>query len=561
MVVEDARQVFDKMSQRNVISWTSMISGYAKNGYCDQALDLFHEMQLSGIEPNVISWTALIAGYVQSGRGHDALVIFCRMRKVGITPNSITVANVLSACIVSASLKQGKEIHSYVIRSGFESNVVVGTELLNLYAKFGSIDNACHIFDRMPERDVVLWTRMIGMCTENEHSIEALKLFREMQLAGVKPNTFTITSALPACAHLAVLHRGKEIHGYIIRQAFGINAIVGSALISMYTKCGSVEDACRVFNNINQRDVVLWTVMIAGYAMHGHGEEALNLFILMQQEGVKPDHITFVGVLSACSHAGLVNEGWQHFNLMSQEYQITPRVEHYACMVDLLGRAGRLDEALDFISKMPLEPNATVWGALLAACKIHCNIELGEQVARHLFELEPENAGNYVLLANVYAAGGRWDGFANVRKIMNDRRLKKPPGCSWIEVRNKVYTFFVGDRSHPQTDKIYAKLADLTMQMESAGYVLETTSVLHDLKEEEKKSILSVHSEKLAIAFGLINTCAETPIRVIKNLRVCGDCHTATKLISKIVGREIIVRDANRFHHFKDGLCSCGDYW
>eukprot|EP01018_Ginkgo_biloba_P022755 Gb_12759 [translate_table: standard] len=538
--VENARQVFDRIPQRNVVTWTTIIAGYAQNGYFDEALELFDQMQSAGIKPNVISWTAMISGYVRNGFHHEALKLFRHMQVAGVKPSSVTMASVLAAYICDATLQQGKEIHAYIIRSGFDSNVVVETVLLSMYAKLGSLEYARHVFDKMSWRDVVSWTGMIGVYAQNELSDEAVKLFRQMQLAGVKPNSFTITSILPACAHLAALRQGKEIHDYIVRAGFQSDVIVGSALIDMYSKCGSLDDACRVFNNMSQRDVVLWTVMIAGYAMHGHGEKALELFIQMQQVGLRPDYITFIGILSACSHAGLVDKGWQYFDSMTRDYQITPGVEHYACMVDLLGRSGHLDEAWDFISKMPLEPNATVWGTLLAACRIHSNIKLGEQVAKHLFELEPDNAGNYVLLANIYAAGGRWDGFGDVRKMMNDRGLKKRPGCSWIEVKSRVHTFVIGDRSHPQTQTIYAKLESLVGQMERAGYVPDTNFVLHDLEEEEKKAILCSHSEKLAIAFGLINTCPETPVRVIKNLRVCGDCHTATKFISKIVGREII---------------------
>jgi pentatricopeptide repeat protein len=281
----------------------------------------------------------------------------------------------------------------------------------------------------------------------------------------------------------------------------------------------------------------------------------------MQQTGMNPNHITFVSVLSACSHTGLIDEGRQYFDSMSQDYQLTPGVKHYTCMVDLLGRAGRLDEAEDIIRKVPVEPDAGLWGALLGACRIHGNIELGERVAARLFEIEPENPGYYVLLSNIYATAGRWHDIAKVRTMMADKRLKKVPGCSWIELDDKVHAFRVGEKVHPQSKEIYAMLETLAAQMEAAGYVPNTNFVLHDVEEELKEDILYSHSEKLAIAFGLLNTSPGTSIRITKNLRVCGDCHTATKFISKITRREIIMRDANRFHHFKNGLCSCGDYW
>jgi len=265
--------------------------------------------------------------------------------------------------------------------------------------------------------------------------------------------------------------------------------------------------------------------------------------------------------LSACCHARLVDDGRHYFNLMNHYYHISPAMEHYCCMVDLLGRAGHLNEAMDFINRMPLKPEAAVWRSLLGACGIHINVELGEHVAQRLFELEPEKAANYVLLSNLYAKAGRWDGIGNVRKMMKDKKVKKKPGCSWIEVNRKVYAFVGGDRSHPQTESIYAMLETLSGKIKEAGYVVDTSFMLHDVEEEQKAYGLFHHSEKLALAFGVITISPGIPIRITKNLRVCGDCHSAIKLISKTVEREIFVRDASRFHHFKDGKCSCGDYW
>jgi pentatricopeptide repeat protein len=329
----------------------------------------------------------------------------------------------------------------------------------------------------------------------------------------------------------------------------------------MYSKCGSIEDAFQTFDVMSERNVISWNAMIAGCAQHGCGKEALKLFAQMPQAGIEPDHISFVSALSACSHSGLVDEGLQLFDSMCRDYCIAPREVHYACMIDLLGRAGRLDEARDFMKTIPFAPDAYVWGALLGACRLYGNIDLGKHAAECLFQLEPHNAAKYVLLSNIYAAAGRWDDVAKVRKIMKDRGVQKQPGCSWIEVKNKVHTFMVEDKSHPQTEEIYSTLEELARQMEAAGYVPDTNFVLHDVEMEQKEHSLYHHSEKLAIAFGLISTLPGLPVRIIKNLRVCGDCHTATKFISKIVEREIIIRDANRFHHFKDGLCSCGDYW
>eukprot|EP01018_Ginkgo_biloba_P020997 Gb_22288 [translate_table: standard] len=625
--IEHARNVFDKMSQKDVVSWNSMIAGYAQNGFCDEAIGLFHQLPLVGINPDsatiacvllacarlgslqqgkdihnyvsrsglsldgsvanslvtmyfkcgsienarqvfyktsqrdVISWNAMVAGYAQNGRCEEALNIFQEMQWAGVKADSVTITSVLPACAHLTALRQGKEIHNYITRNGFESDVFVGNALIDMYVKCGNMENARQVFDKMPRRDVISFTTVVVGYTQNGHYDEALKLFQQMELAGMKPDSVTIASVLPACTYIAVLQQGKEIHDYIIRRGLDSDVFVGNALIDMYAKCGSIEEARQVFDKMPQRDVVSWSAIIAGYGMHGHGKVALSLFYQMELTGMKPDHITFVAVLSACSHAGMVNEGRQYFDSMSRVYHITPRLEHYTCLVDILGRAGCLDEALDIIQKMPFEPSAGVWGALLGACRIHCNIDLAERVAEHLFNLEPNKSGYYVLLSNIYAVTGRWDDVAKVRTMMKKKGVKKAPGCSWVEAQNRVHAFVVGDKSHPQSTKIYEILESLAREMEKAGYVAKTNFVLHDVEEEEKEHIICGHSEKLAIAFGLISTCPRRPIRVTKNLRVCGDCHTATKFISKIVGREIIVRDANRFHHFKDGLCSCGDYW
>jgi pentatricopeptide repeat protein len=346
-----------------------------------------------------------------------------------------------------------------------------------------------------------------------------------------------------------------------VKTGFELDVVVGSALVDMYAKCGSIDEASNVFNKMPERNIVTWTVIIIGYAQHGYAQEVLKLFSQMQDTGMKPDHVTFVGILSACSRAGLVNEGCNYFNSMSQDYGVNPRPEHFACMVDLLGRAGHLTEAKDFIEKMPFEPSISVWQSLLGACRIHGNMELGKYAAERLLELEPHDSATYVLLSNIYAAANRWDDVARVRKMMKDRGVKKEPGRSWTNVNNTVHEFISDDSSHPQAEEIYKMLQRLSNQMKDAGYVPNTDFVLHDIEKEQKENSLSHHSEKLAIAFGLIKTPPGAPIRIMKNLRVCGDCHIATKFISKIVCREIIVRDATRFHHFKNGLCSCGDYW
>ncbi|KAH9292829.1 hypothetical protein KI387_042004 [Taxus chinensis] len=484
---------------------------YSKLGNLVDARKEFDEMP----ERNVVSWTALVSGYAGYGSRKHALDFFRQMKQTGIQPNQFSYSSVIPVCANMAALGYGKEIHGDIIKAGFESDVFVGSTLTDMYVKCrdivdayqmfakmpkrtvvswtamvagyaqsGYLDKALELFERMPERNVVSWVSMIAGCAQNGYVHEALKLFWEMperhllswnamisgyaqngcfaealeffgqmQFMGVKANSVTLTSLLPACANLAALEHGREVHEDIIRSGFLSDVFVGNALVDMYAKCGSIEDGRRLFDKMTIRDVVSWSSMIAGYAMHGSAYDALQLFEQMQYSGTKPDHVTFVGVLSACCHGGLVSDACHYFNCMSSEYCITPSIEHYSCMVDLLGRAGHLNEAWDIINMMPMKADVIVWGSLLGACQIHSNVELGECVAKHLFELEPENPAHYVLLSNIYAAVGRWDGVTRVRRMMKDRKVKKMPGLSWIGFNNKANTFVVGDSLYHYTQK------------------------------------------------------------------------------------------------------------
>eukprot|EP01018_Ginkgo_biloba_P002433 Gb_04612 [translate_table: standard] len=476
--LEQGMEIHDQINrsgfQSDIFVASALIDMYAKCGSIERARRLFEKIN----QPNTVSWTSMIAGYAQNGYGEEALKLFGQMQLSGVKPNMKTFASVLPACANLAALEQGMEIHEEIIKSGFQSDVFVDSALVDMYAKCGRIEKARELFDKMyqrndvswtamiagyaqnghidealklfkkmPKQNVVSWTAVIAGYAQNGHGVEALQLFQQMKLTSVKPDLKTFASVLPACANLGALDQGMEIHEEIIRSGFQSDVFVESALVDMYAKCGSLEKARDLFDRMRQRNTISWTVMIAGYAMHGCGKDALILFEQMQNSGMNPDRVTLVCVLSACCHAGLVDIGRQYFYCMSQYYNITPAMEHYGCMVDLLGRAGHLDEAQDFINKMPIKPDATVWGCLLGACRIHNNIELGEQVAEQLFELDPENAAPYVLLSNIYAAAGRWDDIEKVRRMMKDSRVKKTPGCSWIEVNKQVHAFHVGDGS------------------------------------------------------------------------------------------------------------------
>lgn len=394
--------------------------------------------------------------------------------------------------------------------------------------------------------------------------MEGLDFFHKMLQAGARPNQYTLVSALAACSNLVALDQGKWIHVYIDKGEIKMNERLLAGLVDMYAKCGEIEFASRVFHKHTvKRKVWPWNAMIGGFAMHGKPNEAINIFEQMKIEKIAPNKVTFVALLNACSHGYMVEEGKFYFRLMVSDYGINPEIEHYGCMIDLLGRAGLLKEAEDTISSMTLAPDVAIWGALLNACRIHKDMVRGYRIGKIIKELDPENIGCRILLANIYSTSGRWTEAKMLReKDEVSWGRKKTPGCSSIELKGVFYQFLVGDRSHPQTKELYSFLDEMTAKLRNAGYVPEFGELLLDIDDEEdKETALSIHSEKLAIAFGLMNTEPGTPIRIVKNLRVCGDCHQATKFISKVYDRVIIVRDRTRYHHFKDGTCSCKDYW
>ncbi|XP_057831594.2 putative pentatricopeptide repeat-containing protein At2g01510 [Cryptomeria japonica] len=524
--MEDARKVFDIMSERNEILWNVMVTGYLWNGQAEESLKLFRNLQQVGFDPALFAFSS-----------------------------------VLSSCASLQAYERGMQLHSYVIKNGVELDCHVGNALIDMYAKCGYMEDAYKMFENMPDSNQISWTSMITGYSQVNHGEKALKLFSLMHKMDVKADQATFASVLKACASLAALEQGKQVHGCMVRSGYELNIFTGSALLDMYAKCGSIRDSEQVFNIMPKRNLISWNAMISAFAQNGYGMKAIQLFEQMLHGGTKPDYVSLVCVLAACSHTGLVEEGKLYFDRISRDYCITPRVEHYSCMIDLLGRAGKLDEAENLMNNMPFKPDAKMWMSLLGSCRTYGNVKLGEHAAKCLFELEPQVAAPYVVMSNIYSAARKWDDAAKIKKMMKDRGVKKETGYSWVEVKNRLYGFVVDDRSHAQTEEIYATLQNLDEQMKKAGYIPDSSFVLHDVEVEKKESFLSHHSEKLAIAFGINNTPPGTPLRVIKNLRVCGDCHNAIKIISEIVGREIVMRDANRFHHFKNGICSCRDFW
>ncbi|KAM0004646.1 putative tetratricopeptide-like helical domain superfamily, DYW domain-containing protein [Helianthus debilis subsp. tardiflorus] len=574
----------------DVFILNSLIHFYASCGCLDSAYRVFINIPVR----DVVSWNSIITGFAQGDRADDALKVFHEMQGDGLRPDNVTMMSVLTACTKKLDLKFGRWVHLYIEKNGIRGSLNLNNALLDMYAKCGRVEDAQKLFDKMPEKDIVSWTTMlvgyakaghyiaarrhfdsmpdqdiaawnalISAYEQSGNSKEALAVFNELQVSNkAEPDTVTLVSTLSACAQVGAMDMGVWIHVYIKKHNIKLSCHLITSLIDMYSKCGDLNKALEVFNSSDNKDVFIWSAMIAGLAMHGHGRDAIELFEKMQEANVKPNGVTFTNLLCACSHTGLLQEGRDFFKKMEPVYGITPGVKHYACLVDMLGRAGHLEEAINLIKTMPMPPLASVYGALLGACKLHGNVEVAEQASARLLELEPWNHGAYVLLSNVYAKSGKWDQVASLRKRMKDVGLKKEPGCSSIEVNGIVHEFIVGDNTHTQSKPIYGKLNEVFEKLKSNGYEPNRSQVLQCVEEEDmQEQALHLHSEKLAIAFGLISLKQSQPIRVMKNLRVCGDCHNVAKLISKVYDREILLRDRYRFHRFKAGECSCKDYW
>lgn len=625
--IDEAYKMFERMPQRDLVSWNTLVAGYAQNGFARRAVKLVSEMQEAGQKPDfitlvsilpavadikalrigssihgyairsgfesmvnvstalldmyfkcgsvraaklifkgmssksVVSWNTMIDGCAQKGESEEAYATFLKMLDEGVEPTNVSMMGALHACADLGDLERGRFVHKLLDQWKLGSDVSVMNSLISMYSKCKRVDIAASVFDNLKGKTNVTWNAMILGYAQNGCINEALNLFCTMQSQDIKPDSFTLVSVITALADLSVTRLAKWIHGLAIRTYMDKNVFVATALVDMFAKCGAIETARKLFDMMQERHVITWNAMIDGYGTHGLGRAALDLFNDMQnEEAIKPNEITFLSVISACSHSGLVEEGLFYFESMKESYGLEPSMDHYGAMVDLLGRAGRLDDAWNFIQEMPIKPGITVLGAMLGACKVHKNVELGEKAADKLFEMDPDDGGYHVLLANMYAIASMWDKVAKVRTAMEKKGLQKTPGCSLVELRNEVHTFYSGSINHPQSKRIYAFLETLGDKIKAAGYVPDTNSI-HDVEEDVKEQLVSSHSERLAIAFGLLNTTPGTPIHIRKNLRVCGDCHDATKYISLVTGREIIVRDLRRFHHFKNGRCSCGDYW
>lgn len=545
---------FDTFCMSNLVATCAL----TKWGSMDYACSIFTQID----EPSSFDYNTMIRGNVNDMKLEEALLLYVDMIERGVEPDKFTYPFVLKACSLLGVVDEGIQVHGHVFKMGLEGDVIVQNSLINMYGKCGEIKNACDVFNGMDEKSVASWSAIIGAHACVEMWNECLMLLGKMSSEGrCRVEESTLVNVLSACTHLGSPDLGKCIHGILLRNISELNVVVKTSLIDMYVKSGCLEKGLRVFKNMSEKNRYSYTVMISGLAIHGRGKEALKVFSEMIEEGLAPDDVVYVGVFSACSHAGLVEEGLQCFKSMQFEHKIEPTVQHYGCMVDLLGRFGMLKEAYELIKSMSIKPNDVIWRSLLSACKVHHNLEIGKIAAENLFMLNQNNSGDYLVLANMYAKAQKWDDVAKIRTKLAERNLVQTPGFSLIEAKRKVYKFVSQDKSIPQWNIIYEMIHQMEWQLKFEGYIPDTSQVLLDVDDEEKKERLKFHSQKLAIAFGLIHTSEGSPLRITRNLRMCSDCHTYTKYISMIYEREITVRDRLRFHHFKNGSCSCKDYW
>ncbi|XP_057773856.1 LOW QUALITY PROTEIN: pentatricopeptide repeat-containing protein At5g13270, chloroplastic [Salvia miltiorrhiza] len=613
--LSDARKLFDEMPKRSIGSWVIIISAYAAEGLLEDALESYLRMQESNFKPNpyiyicllksfsessyleigkqmhcrvikagftnnvamnaavcnmyvkcghldcaerffslmqeknVVSYTTMMVGCAQAKRHDDALRYFKRMVEEDVDLDEFAFSITLKACAALVDRKMGEQAHALIFKLGLQSEVSVGTPLVDFYVKCEDVESAVGAFEEIDEPNDVSWSAILCGYSQIGDFEKCINVFKSLRSEGGVLNRFMYTSVFQVCSAFADLSMGSQAHGDAIKRGLVSYLYGESAMITMYAKCGRLDYAYRAFESMDAPDTVAWTAMIAACAHHGKASEAITLFREMQASGVRMNGVTFVAILTACSHAGLVEEAEQFFRSMS-----SPTIDHYNCMVDVYSRAGLLKEAFDLIKGMPLEADAMSWKTLLGGCRIHQNLEIGKAAADELLGVDPRDAAAYVLLFNMQASSGRWEEAAGVRRVMAERSVRKESGCSWISVAGEVHRFVVGDGHHARAEEVYAKL-------EEVGFREEEEEEEEDEVGRERKRQQLVHSERLAIAYGLIATPPASPIVVFKNLRACRGCHDFGKHVSLLTGRSIVVRDSNRFHHFTNGQCSCGDYW
>lgn len=598
--LDEAWSLFHKMEKssikHDIITWNCLLSGHFLHGSYKEVLSILRSMQLSGFKPiptsiisvlqaiselQILNFGKEIHGYViRNGLDYDIYVV-TSMLDMYLKNNDLINAravfdstslknifvwnSIISGYSYKGQCEEAVKLLKLMETEGIKPDIVTYNSLVSGYAIWGNIDEALDTIRRIEiaglKPNVVSWTALISGCLKNEKYKAALEFFIVMQKEGIKPNSTTVLCLLQACAGLSLLHKGKEIHSMAIRNGFIDDVFVMTTLVDMYSKCGSLKTAYNIFQRIQNKTLATWNSMIMGFAIYSLGKQVIYLFKRMQEEGFQPDAVTFTALLSSCKASGLLNEAWRYFDHMKSRYGIAPTIEHYSCMVDLLGKCGYPDEAWEFVKSMPVKPDAAVWGALLGSCRVPYDIELAEVAANELFKLEPYNPVNYVMMMNLYEMAKRSKDAEGTRLLMEDAGVRLGNAWSWIEINQTIHMFSATGKPHPDEGEIYYNLYKLVSAIKELGYVPDTNCVHQKIDEEEKEKILLAHTEKLAITYGLMKSKSFVPIRVIKNARMCSDCHTSAKYISLLKRREIYVKDGARFHHFSNGKCSCNELW
>ncbi|XP_023759210.1 putative pentatricopeptide repeat-containing protein At2g01510 [Lactuca sativa] len=623
--LELANRVFTEMLTRDSVTFNAMITGYSNEGLNNQAINLFIEMQNSGMIPSeytfaavicatmglndvplglqfhtlviksnfiwnifvsnsfldfyskhdsidnakqlfdemtsldCVSYNVIITGFAWAGRLKESLNLFHELQLSSFDRKQFPFATMLSLAANETNLKMGRQIHAQILVTEANSDIQVSNALVDMYARCDRFEEANVIFSSLLNKNSVPWTAIISAYVQKGFYNEALDIFKQMRESHVYGDQATFASTLRASSNLTSLSLGKQLHSCMITSGCISNVFCGSSLLDMYAKCGYIKDAIQVFDEMPLRNIVSWNTMLTAYAQIGDGEATIRTFNELVNSGVKPDSVSFLEVLTGCSHSGLVDEGLAYFKSMTQ---IVVKREHYASIVDLLCRCGLFHEAEKIMDEMPFDPDEIMLTSVLRACRVYKNQDFAKRMADALFNMEVlRDAGAYITMSSIYAEAGQWEDVSKVKRAMKNRGVKKLPAYSWVEVNHEVHVFSANDRIHPRIGEIWEKIDVLGRKMEEEGYKADTSVIVQNVNEDVKLESLKYHSERLAIAFALISTPEGSRIVVMKNLRACVDCHSAIKVISKIVGRDIVVRDSSRFHHFRDGYCSCGDYW
>ncbi|KAH7331573.1 hypothetical protein KP509_20G040800 [Ceratopteris richardii] len=617
----EAQKVFDSLPVQNIVVWNALLSGYAEHAHVKEALTCFKEMKMNGIVPDAVAlactlkccgdanavdegralhtlvrqqrleghpaiasslvafytrhgshgealevfekveikdvmiWTSLISGYVEHGFNLEALEAYERMQKHHVSPDAFTLACIVKACNNLGNMKILHGLHMQALKAGLDGDMFVVSALVNAYAKHACVVDSYEILNKVPKRDIVSWNSLFTGIVEGDAIEEVFEFLDVMLSEGMTLDNVTYACIIKACGNLGSISKGRRYNTEIAAKGLDNDTSIAGSLISMYAKCGALVDAREIFDRMPMQSPVIWSLMIQGYALNHEGGMVIEFFEEMQKAGIQPDAVIFTCLLAACSHASLVFEGKRYFSQMREKFGISPADEHYTCMVDLLGRSGHLIEAEKFLDMIPHVSEGT-WAALLCACKTHLEPELGWRCLEQLVQKIPEDATWYVLMADILANTGRLNELYKLEVLRKHVGAKKKPATARIEVNGKVHEFVAHEES---SKEISSLLRSLTLRARAEGYLPNLDSDFEPDTDETKAIALCEHAEKFAIAFGILNTPQGATLRVTKNLRMCNDCHNASKVIAKLENREIIIRDDSCIHHFKGGLCSCGD--